>query len=53
MFELNLNDTTVTIKAWLDTDTNEWYASKAINGHIVALVGDFKTEAEARKAVAE
>jgi len=53
MFELDINDATVTIKAWFDVGTNEWYASKAINGHIVALVGEFKTEAEALKAVAE
>jgi hypothetical protein len=52
MFELNLNDKTVAIKAWFDAETNEWFASKSINGHIVLIVDGFETEAAARKAVA-
>lgn len=51
MFELNLNDKTVAIKAWFDAETNEWFASKSINGHIVNLVGGFNSKAEAEEAV--
>lgn len=52
MFEINLNDQTVVIKAWFDDETNEWFASKSINGHIVAIVDGHETEAAAREAVA-
>ncbi len=52
MFDLDLNDKTVTIKAWYDDETNEWLASKSINGHIVAIVDGHETEAAAREAVA-
>jgi len=51
MFEINLNDQTVAIKAWFDDETNEWLASKSINGHIVAIVEGFGTKEEAEEAV--
>lgn len=51
MFELDLNDKTVKITTWFDDETCEWFASKSINGHIVALVDGFETEEEARNAV--
>jgi hypothetical protein len=51
MFELDLNDKTVKITTWYDDETCEWFASKSVNGHIVAIVDGFETEEEARNAV--
>lgn len=51
MFEMNLNEKTIKIAAWFDAESNEWLASKSINGHIVKLVDGFSTKEEAEEAV--